>query len=126
VYEALRYISLNYEAKYVWRGADDSYVNLRVFFTKMPSLPPTRLFYGRLRKPITQVPDLQLSHQPALQDLFGLYQFGQYMYGMGFVMSFDVVDFIGSLKIPPHLNWYYSFHLYISFFKELLIFFFQV
>ena len=43
--------------------------------------------------------------QPALRELYGLYQFGQLMYGMGFVMSIDVVEFIGAWTIPPHQTW---------------------
>jgi hypothetical protein len=46
-----------------------------------------------------------LDKQPELQKLFGLYQFGQYMSGMGFLFSYDVADFVASLKIPPHLTW---------------------
>ena len=106
VYEALKYIAANYEAKYVWRGADDSYLNLRYFFARvMPSIPTTRLFLGRLRRVEVPADDLMLSKQPNLQKLLGIYQFGQYMHGMGFLFSFDVVDFVGSWKIPPHLTW---------------------
>ena len=106
VYEALKYIAANYNAKYVWRGADDSYVNLRYFFSDVvPNIPTTRLYLGSLRRTDTVQHDLLLSRQPNLQKLFGIYQFGQYMYGMGFLLSFDVVDFVASLKIPPHLTW---------------------
>lgn len=106
VYEALKYIAANYNAKYVWRGADDSYVNLCYFFSSvMPTIPATRLFLGRLRKTDTIQEDLLLSRQPNLQKLFGIYQYGQYMHGMGFLLSFDVADFVASLKIPPHLTW---------------------
>lgn len=106
VYEALKYIVANYEAKYVWRGADDSYVNLRYFFARvMPTIPTTRLFLGRLRRTDLPQTDLLLSLQPNLQKMLGIYQFGQYMHGMGFVFSYDVADFIASLKIPPHLTW---------------------
>ena len=106
VYEALKYIAANYNAKYVWRGADDSYVNLRYFFSDVvPNIPTTRLYLGSLRRADTVQHDLLLSRQPNLQKLFGIYQFGQYMYGMGFLLSFDVVDFVASLKIPPHLTW---------------------
>jgi hypothetical protein len=37
--------------------------------------------------------------------LFGLHQFGQYMTGCGYLLSFDVADFIASFKTPPHLTW---------------------
>jgi hypothetical protein len=106
VYEALKYIVANYTAKYVWRGADDSFVNLPYFFKNvMPTIPSTRLYFGRLRRTDSEETDLLLSSQPRLQELFGIYQFGQYMSGMGYVLSYDVADFIASLKIPPHLTW---------------------
>ncbi len=106
VYEALKYIAANYEAKYVWRGADDSFVNLPYFFSNvMPTIPTKRLYLGRLRRADAPAQDLLLSHQPRLQELFGIYQFGQYMSGMGYMLSYDVADFVGSLKIPPHLTW---------------------
>jgi hypothetical protein len=105
VYNALKHVASHYEAKYVWRGADDSYVNLPFFFKMAHTLPSQRLFYGRLRRAPGISEDLQLARQPRLQEVFGMYQFGQYMYGMGFLFSYDVVDFVGSLKIPPHLTW---------------------
>ena len=106
VYEAIRHIVSHYRAKYVWRGADDSYVNLRYFFVHlMPALPTSRLYFGRLRTARMINDDLRLSNQPHLSSLFGLYQFGQYMVGSGYLLSYDVADFIASLKIPPHLTW---------------------
>jgi hypothetical protein len=106
VYEALKYIVEHYHARYVWRGADDSYLNLRFFFkTVMPTLPTTRLYYGRLRRKVEHVEELQLEHQPRLQEVFGIRQWGQYMSGMGYMISYDVADFIATLKIPPHLTW---------------------
>jgi hypothetical protein len=107
VYEACVHIAQHYDAKYVWRGADDSYVNLQLFFRLMPLLPSTRLYLGRYRdasRPDSE--DLQLvNHQPMIQPLFGLYQFGGYMSGMGFLFSYDVAEFIGTLSIPPHQTW---------------------
>ena len=105
VYEAYKYITRHYESRYVWRGADDSYVNLRYFMKIMPTLQEKRLFMGWLRRADTIQNDLLLERQPALKELYGLYQFGQYMSGMGFLMSYDVAEFIGLLTIPPHLTW---------------------
>jgi hypothetical protein len=105
VYKSMQYVAANYRAKYVWRGADDSYVNLTHFFSMMPALPATRLFFGSLRKAQNVQLDLSLFIQPRLAALLGLRQFGQYMFGSGFVLSYDVVDFVASLKIPPHLTW---------------------
>ena len=95
-----------WQARYVWRGADDSYLNLHYFFSSvMPTLPATRLFLGLLRKPAGPGGDLSLHKQPVLQEHFGVTQWGQYMVGMGFLFSYDVADFVASLKIPPHLMW---------------------
>ena len=106
VYEALKHVVANYEAKYVWRGAHDSYLNLPYFFQVVaPSLPKTRLYYGRLRRSTHRQEDLQVAHHPQLQALFGIMQWGQYMSGMGYLLSYDVADFVASLKIPPHLTW---------------------
>jgi hypothetical protein len=105
VYEALKHVYAHYEARYVWRGADDSHVNLPYFFKMAHTLPASRLYYGRLRKDYEHKDDLSLAQQPKLQELFGLLQFGQYMLGMGFVFSYDVVEFVAELKIPPHLTW---------------------
>ena len=105
VYEACKYIYENYEAEYVWRGADDSYVNLQLFFKDKPNLQSTRLFLGFLRKMKEVSSDLKLEGQPKLHELFGLYQYGQYMMGLGFVFSWDVVEFMATWSIPPHLTW---------------------
>jgi hypothetical protein len=71
----------------------------------MPTLPIKRLYYGRLRKSTSTQQDLQVANHPRLQELFGIMQWGQYMSGMGFLFSSDVVDFVASLQIPPHLTW---------------------
>jgi hypothetical protein len=106
VYKALKHIGNAYEARYVWRGADDSYVNLRYFFAHvMHTIPTERLFMGRLRRADTIQDDLLLEKQPRLRELYGIYQFGQYMHGMGFLFSFDVVQFIAAFTITPHLTW---------------------
>jgi len=105
-YEAAKYIAQHYECRYVWRGADDSFLNLRYFFRSvMPQLPEQRLYFGKLRRADTVQPDLLLSRQPKLGRLLGLYQFSQYMSGMGFLLSYDVVVFMASWTIPPHLLW---------------------
>ncbi|MEI6371972.1 MAG: hypothetical protein WCO49_20040, partial [Nostocales cyanobacterium ELA608] len=104
-YEAVKYAVLHYESKYVMRGADDTYVNLGSFFKAMPDLPSKRLYMGKLRRTHIIHEDLLLSHHPVIQERLGLYQFGQYMSGMGFVFSYDVAEFIASWNIPPHLLW---------------------
>jgi hypothetical protein len=73
VYKSLQYIAAHYRAKYVWRGADDSFLNLRYFFARVePHLPTTRLYFGSLRTAQTIQPDLLLSRQPKLESLFGM------------------------------------------------------
>jgi Glycosyltransferase 61/Nucleotide-diphospho-sugar transferase/Galactosyltransferase len=107
VYEAYKHVSQTYEAKYVWRICSDSYLNMKYFYYDiMPTLPTTRLFYGRLRKSTEYQADLQLSAQPRLMEVFGMVQFGQYMSGAGWLVSQDVADLIASFKIPPHTTWF--------------------
>ena len=108
VYEALRYIVALYDAnppRYVWRGADDAYVDLTVFRLRViPALQSCRLFLGRLRFPVLgSEPDLEL--QQGLYSLYGLRKFGKYMVGMGYCMTWDVARFIGAAAIPPRLTW---------------------
>ena len=68
-------------------------MNLRHFFAAvMPSLPPARLYFGRLLRPTDPI------HLPVQREHFGQYAWGQYMSGMGFMLSYDVADFVGSLK----------------------------
>ena len=105
VYEACVHIAQNYKTKYVWRGADDAYVNLKLFYRLMPTLPPERLYMGISRQAQTFTQDLLLERQPRLRELFSLYQFGGYMAGASYVLSGDVAEFIGTLEIPPHLTW---------------------
>ncbi len=70
------------------------------FSTVVPNLPTTRLYVGSLRTVKNIQSDLLLSRQPKLESLFGMYQFGQYIFGSGYLLSFDVVDVVASLK--PH------------------------
>ena len=108
VYETCVHITKHYQTKYVWRGADDSYINLKLFFRMMPTLPPERLYMGRYRDVSWYTgrdKDLLLERQPRLISVFGLFQFGGYMHGEGYVFSHDVAEFIGTLSIPPHLTW---------------------
>jgi hypothetical protein len=83
-------------------------MNLKGFFRIMPMLPKSRLYLGRYRDVSTNEKDdkeLMLSRQPLLQTVFGLFQFGGYMHGEGYVFSYDVAEFIGTLSIPPHQTW---------------------
>ncbi len=59
---------------------------------------------GQLRVPTDHVRshDLQLSKQPALQKLYGMFMFGQYMLGCGYVFTWDVAEHIAKWTIPPH------------------------
>jgi len=107
VYEAIKYIYRNFEAEFVWRGADDAYLNLKVFFSLIPELPNSRMWLGRQRplKNIRKRSDTMLKHQPKLQKLFGIEQFPPYMMGIGYAFSWDVVQHIASWHIPPHQTW---------------------
>lgn len=104
-YEACKFIAEQYVAQYVWRGAEDSYLNLKYFFKIMPTLPSTRLYMGALRSVNGDSWDLLLNRQPAIQALLGIQQFGPYMFGMGYLFSYDVAAFIGAWAIPPRDLW---------------------
>ena len=119
-YEGYKHAVAKYKAKYVWRIDTDSYLDIRLFLTKMaPTLQKTRLFMGRERVPNTDNWDLVLDRQPRLKELYHLHQFGRYMSGMGFLMSWDVVEFIAGWSIPPHMNWYddVMIGMWLSFFQ---------
>eukprot|EP01038_Epipyxis_sp_PR26KG_P008662 gene8662-11705_t len=107
VYEAMKYIYYHYEAEYVWRGADDAYLNLRKFFLEMPNLPKERLWLGRLKFGDGVFNDLKIKGKMHnLHRLFGMDKFpSNYMLGMGSVFSWDVIKFIATWTIPPHQTW---------------------
>lgn len=104
-YEAMKYINRNFNSKYVWRGADDAYLNLRLFFRLIPSLPYQTAWLGQL-KDSKRSWDLELSKQPKLRELFGIDKFSyHFMLGMGFAFTSDIVTLIASWNIQPHLTW---------------------
>lgn len=105
-YESIRYIHQHYDAKYVIRGADDAYLNVRKFLSTTHEYPSRALWLGQARDS-TRNFDLSISDkQPELAKLFGLTHFStNYMLGMGFVFSWDVVELIGNWNIEPHLTW---------------------
>jgi hypothetical protein len=106
VYEGLKYVAAHYEATYVWRGADDAYLNLQMWFEIEPLLPRGDIYMGHLRN-TRDTSDLILAKQPLLQrqSFHMLERFGPYMLGMGFLLSASVVEFIAALRIPPKLTW---------------------
>ncbi len=94
----------------MWRGADDAYLNLKYFFsTVVPNLPAGPIYLGNMRNPTIDFfrhHDMEVSSQPALlREVWRTHSFGAYMYGMGFMVSMDVAEFVASWKIPPHLTW---------------------
>lgn len=107
VYEALRHITTVYEKtppRFVWRGADDAYLDLGVFRKYvMPALQTCRIFAGRVRFPtVGDDHDLELStDHPELYSLYGLEKFGKYLVGMSFYMSWDVARYLGNGQIGP-------------------------
>ena len=106
VYEACVHIAKTFKTKYVWRGADDTYVNLKLFvYDMMAFLPRTRLHMGFYRRADDVQQDLLLSRTPAVQRMLSLYQYGGYFSGSGYLFSGDVAEFIGTLRIPPHQLW---------------------
>jgi hypothetical protein len=108
-YEGFRFAARHFEAQYVWRGADDAYLNLKFFFaTVVPSLPTGPLYMGHMRSPADEwdANDMKLNGQAALQKhVWRIGMFGAYMLGMGFMVTMDVAEFVNSWKIPPHMSW---------------------
>ena len=49
--------------------------------------------------------DLQLSRQPELRKVWQIREFGSYMVGMGFMLSWSVVNFMDKWTIEPHQTW---------------------
>ena len=111
VYEALKYIVSNFKADIVWRGADDSYLNIRLFVKKaLSTLPKNKpWWFGHYRYVDPRADDkidsdLLLSRQPNLLKKIGMRKFVSYMYGMGYAMSWSVALHIAAFVIPPHLT----------------------
>lgn len=104
-YFAIKYIYEHYDAEFVWRGADDAYLNLKLFFQLMPKLPKERIWIGQKRNTWNPF-DLNLKNQPNLQQLYGIPQLStNYMLGMGFAFSYDIVELLATFKFIPHLTW---------------------
>lgn len=105
VYMGLKRVYALYTAEYVWRGADDAYLNLHMWFRIVPLLPKGNIYFGSMRR--AGGFDLNLRRQPDLQNqtFHSLTQFGPYMVGMGFMLSWSVVEFLAESKIPPKLMW---------------------
>eukprot|EP00598_Pedospumella_elongata_P011747 CAMPEP_0185013384 /NCGR_PEP_ID=MMETSP1098-20130426/98778_1 /TAXON_ID=89044 /ORGANISM="Spumella elongata, Strain CCAP 955/1" /LENGTH=149 /DNA_ID=CAMNT_0027542451 /DNA_START=379 /DNA_END=828 /DNA_ORIENTATION=+ len=105
VYEGVKYVYQHYDAEYLFRGADDAYVNLKLFFEVAETIAPERKpwWLGQLRVRTDHVRshDLHLSKQPALQKLYGMFMFGQYMLGCWDVFTWKA-EHIAKLTIPPH------------------------
>jgi hypothetical protein len=108
-YQGFKFAARHFNAEYVWRGADDAYLNLKFFFeTVAPSLPSSSLYLGHVRNPAMEwnPADMKLSRQPSLKEhVWKADTFGAYMLGMGFLVTMDVAQFIDSWKIQPHLTW---------------------
>jgi hypothetical protein len=65
------------------------------------------IYFGSPRAQDENSDDLLLSSQPEMQQqTFNmLHRFGPYMYGMGFMLSSSVVNFLGTASIPPKQTW---------------------
>jgi len=108
VYRAMKYAYQNYVFKYLWRGSEDAYINFKAFFQKLVfELPPPPFYVGYMRNHMHgNDGDLQLSRQPLLQAyVWKMKEFGSYMTGMGFMVSYDVARFVDALTIQPHQSW---------------------
>lgn len=111
VYQALRHIAAAYAdapPRFVWRSADDTYLDLAVFRRIVaPGLQTCRMLLGRLRFPWpNNDADLYLHPRyPDLYGLLGLLKFGKHMQPMAYCMTWDVAAFIGAAPIPPRQIW---------------------
>jgi hypothetical protein len=120
-YHGFKFAAQHFDAEYVWRSADDAYLNLRFFFSRVaPSLKGKRaLYFGSIRdatahKPflpwtpdfLDPVGDLHLDRQPNLQrEVWRMRYFGSYMFGMGFMVTMDVARLVDGWTIPPQQTW---------------------
>jgi len=93
VYEGIKHIVKNFQATWVWRVDNDSYLNLQLFFGSIKHMLPTELlYYGKLQNvPIQQTESVKLP-----------FRLGNYMSGAGYLLTFDVATLIASFNIPPH------------------------
>jgi hypothetical protein len=111
VFRGLQYVSNTYRNyKYVWRGADDAYINLQTFFFKvMPTLdknPNPAIYMGKLFRNTEYNYLLNIGlYKPYLRDSWHVSDFGDYMFGMGFLLSQPVVDMIAKWNIEPWQTW---------------------
>lgn len=110
IYEGLKLVYALYDADFVWRQDNDSYLNLQMWFDIFPSLPKGHLYYGNLRVVDDQPHgDLNLARRGQLEVqshvFHGLKEYGPYMSGMGYMLSFSVVEFLATATIPPKLMW---------------------
>lgn len=95
VLEALKHIVRAYAADHVFRGADDTYVNLRHFLSPghLATLPVRRLYYGEIRGAGAIAND-------ALKAYFnGITQYDPFASGGGYAMSYDVAEHLAEQKI---------------------------
>jgi len=108
-YRAVKIAVQKFEFDYLWRGAEDAYINFKFFFTHVvPFIKDKKnIYFGRLRNPQFESHpiDIQLSNQPETQKLWKISQFGAYMGGMGFMISWNVANFMDSWTIQPHQTW---------------------
>lgn len=120
-YHGFKFAAQHFDAEYVWRSADDAYLNLQFFFRQVaPALKGKKaLYFGSMRdatvnKPLLSltpdfldpIGDLRLDSQPNLQrHVWRMRYFGSYMFGMGFMVTMDVAQLVDSWTIPPQQTW---------------------
>ncbi len=105
LYWAMRYLHHHFDAEYAIRSSDTAYLNIRKFLEIESTLPRSAVWLGRA----ADDDHLALSASPTYCDLttrtlFGLDHLSRnYMMGMGYVVSWDVVKLIGGWNIQPHI-----------------------
>lgn len=108
-YQAAKHAIKYYEFDYLWRGSEDAYINFNLFFHSVVPFIKSKqnVFMGRIRTPYLENgnTDLQLSRQPELRKVWQIKEFGSYMIGMGFMLSWSVVNLMDKWTIEPHQTW---------------------
>lgn len=108
-YQAAKHAVKFYDFDYLWRGSEDAYINFKLFFNSVVPFLKTKknVYLGCIRRSDLEGNpwDLYLSAQPELNKVWQLKEFGSYMSGMGFMLSWSVANLMDKWTIEPHQTW---------------------
>jgi hypothetical protein len=106
LYWAMKHLHHHFEADYLIRSSDTAYLNIRKFLEIEPTLPKnSSIWLGRQMDEFHLTPaSLEPFCDKKIQTLFGVSHLTtNYLSGMGYVLSWDIVTLISSWNIQPHL-----------------------